>query len=87
MCELYDGTFKSQRRDCNLALVDDLRFEVLPQDNEDARNVREIRAWLGAPAAHPSPASRDLTLVPRNLREFERIPGLSSKNQPATPLT
>jgi hypothetical protein len=31
-----------------LALVEGLRFEVLPQDSEDARHAGEIRAWLGA---------------------------------------
>jgi predicted nucleic acid-binding protein len=36
MHELDYGAYKSQRRDRNLALVEALRFEVLPLDNEDA---------------------------------------------------
>lgn len=48
MHELYFGAFKSQRREHNLALVDALRFEVLPLDTEDARHADEIRAYLAA---------------------------------------
>jgi len=89
MHELYHGAFKSERRDRNLALVDALRFEVLPLDTEDARHSGEIRALL---AARGTPIgaydiliagqalARGLTLVTRNLREFERIPVLSLEN-------
>lgn len=89
MHELYFGAFKSQRRDRNLALVDALRFEVLPFDTEDARNAGEIRASL---AARGTPIgaydlliagqarARGLTLITRNTREFERVPGLSTEN-------
>jgi tRNA(fMet)-specific endonuclease VapC len=89
MHELYFGAFKSQRRDRNLALVDALRFEVLPLDTEDARNAGEIRASL---AARGTPIgaydvliagqarARGLTLITRNTREFERVPGLSTEN-------
>ena len=89
MHELYYGAFKSERRDRNLALVDALRFEVLPLDTEDARHAGEIRAML---AARGTPIgaydiliagqalARGLTLVTRNLREFERIPELSLDN-------
>jgi len=94
MHELYYGAFKSQRRERNLALIDALRFEVLPLDTEDARHAGEIRAWL---AAHGMPIgaydiliagqarARGLTLVTRNLREFERVPGLSTENWQETP--
>ena len=87
--ELYFGAFKSQRRERNLALVDALRFEVLPLDTEDARHAGEIRAWLAAQGT-PIGAydiliagqarARGLTLVTRNLREFERVPGLNTEN-------
>jgi tRNA(fMet)-specific endonuclease VapC len=89
MHELYYGAFKSERRDRNLALVDALRFEVLPLDTEDARHAGEVRAML---AARGTPIgaydiliagqalARGLTLVTRNLREFERIPELSLEN-------
>jgi len=84
--ELYFGAFKSARRERNLALVDALRFEVLPLDTEDARHAGEIRAWLavrGTPIGAydvliaGQARARDLVLVTRNLREFERVPGLS----------
>jgi len=89
MHELYFGAFKSQRRERNLALVNALRFEVLPLDVEDARHAGEVRAWL---AARGTPIgaydvliagqarARGLVLVTRNLREFERVPGLNAEN-------
>ncbi|MDZ7855843.1 type II toxin-antitoxin system VapC family toxin [Sphaerotilus sp.] len=89
MHELYFGAYKSQRRERNMALVDALRFEVLPLDTEDARHAGEIRAWLAAQGT-PIGAydlliagqarARGLVLVTRNLREFERVPGLVSEN-------
>jgi tRNA(fMet)-specific endonuclease VapC len=89
MHELYFGAFKSQRRDRNLALVDALRFEVLPLDTEDAHHGGEIRAWLAAQGtpigAYDIPIAgqaraRGLVLVTRNLREFEPVPGLKVEN-------
>jgi tRNA(fMet)-specific endonuclease VapC len=87
--ELYFGAFKSQQRERNLARVDGLRFEVLPLDTEDARHGGEIRAWLAAQGT-PIGAydlliagqarARGLVLVTRNLREFERVPGLKVEN-------
>lgn len=89
MHELYFGAFKSQRRERNLAVVDALRFEVLALDTEDARHAGDIRAWLAAQGT-PIGAydiliagqarARGLTLVTRNLREFERVPGLRTEN-------
>lgn len=89
MHELYFGAFKSQRRDRNLAIVDGLRIEVIPFDQEDARHAGEIRAVL---AAQGTPIggydvliagqarARDLTMVTRNLREFQRVDGLRSES-------
>lgn len=83
--ELFYGAFKSQRRDENLARIDGLRFEVIDFDQNDARHAGEIRATLEA-AGTPigsndiliagQARSRDLTLVTRNVREFERVPDL-----------
>ncbi|MBL8484191.1 MAG: type II toxin-antitoxin system VapC family toxin [Rhodocyclaceae bacterium] len=83
--ELYFGAFKSQRRERNLAIVDALRIEVLPFDLEDARQAGEIRAALNATGT-PIGAydvliagqalARNLVLVTRNTREFERVPAL-----------
>lgn len=89
MHELYFGACKSQRRAHNLALVDALRFEVLAFDTEDARHAGDIRAGLAA-QGRPIGAydvliagqarARGLVLVTRNLREFDRVPGLSTEN-------
>lgn len=87
--ELYFGAFKSQRRDHNLAIVAGLQFEVVPFDLEDARHAGEIRAALGAAGMPIGPydvliagqaLSRGLVLVSRNLREFQRVAGLSVEN-------
>ena len=89
MHELYFGAFKSQRSERNLGLVDALRFEVLPLDQEDARHAGEIRALL---AARGTPIgaydiliagqarARGLVLVTRNMREFTRVPELITEN-------
>lgn len=87
--ELYFGAFKSVRREHNLALVDALRFVVLPLDPEDARHAGEVRAGLAA-LGTPIGAydvliagqarARGLVLVTRNVREFERVPGLAVEN-------
>jgi tRNA(fMet)-specific endonuclease VapC len=89
MHELYFGAFKSQRRDRNLAIVDGLRIEVIPFDLEDARHAGDIRAVLAAQGM-PIGAydvliagqarARALTMVTRNLREFQRVDGLRSEN-------
>ena len=83
--ELFYGAFKSQRMAHNVTLVDSLQFEVLDFDKEDARQAGEIRAILalkGIPIGAydvliaGQAKARDLTLVTRNTREFERILGL-----------
>lgn len=89
MHELYYGAFKSRRQERNLALLDALHFEVVPMDVEDARHAGEIRALLAARGAPIGPydiliagqaRARGLTLITRNLREFTRVPGLSTEN-------
>ena len=86
MHELYFGAYKSQRQAHNLDIVDNLRFEVLPFDVDDARHAGEIRAALvarGTPIGGydvliaGQARARGLTLVSRNLREFARVAGLS----------
>jgi tRNA(fMet)-specific endonuclease VapC len=87
--ELYFGAYKSQRRDQNLATVDSLRFEIVPFDREDARHAGEIRAALSAQGLPiggydvliaGQARARDLTLVTRNVGEFERVEGLRIEN-------
>ena len=83
--ELYYGAFKSRRVLQNVVLIDDLKFEVLDFDREDARHAGEIRAFLSAKGIPIGPydvliagqaRARDLTLVTHNLREFRRVPNL-----------
>jgi tRNA(fMet)-specific endonuclease VapC len=89
MHELYFGAYKSQRRERNLEIVDGLRLEVVPFDQEDARHAGEIRAAL---AAQGTPIggydvliagqarARSLTLVTHNVREFQRVSQLEIEN-------
>jgi tRNA(fMet)-specific endonuclease VapC len=86
--ELYFGAFKSQRAR-NMTVVDGLQFEVVPFDKEDAREAGEIRAtleMLGTPICPydvliaGQARARGLVLVSRNLREFQRVDGLSAEN-------
>src|SRR5579872_4927247 len=46
--ELFYGAYKSRRWEYNLNLVDNLQFEVLEFDKEDARQAGEIRAILSS---------------------------------------
>ncbi len=83
--ELYYGAFRSARSEANLERVDALRFQILDFDREDARSAGEIRATLAAAGAPIGPydvliagqaRSRGITLVSRNRREFDGVPGL-----------
>jgi len=84
--ELYYGAFRSSRQDQGLALVDGLRFEVLEFDGEDSRHAGEIRAALARRGTPIGPydvliagqaRARGLTLVSANIREFQRVEGLT----------
>jgi tRNA(fMet)-specific endonuclease VapC len=84
--ELYYGAEKSQRRVENLARIDALQFPVLEFEREDARHAGEIRARLATLGTPIGPydaliggqaRARNLTLMTRNVREFERIKDLS----------
>jgi tRNA(fMet)-specific endonuclease VapC len=87
--ELYFGAFKSQRRVANLADLNTLPFPVLAFDRDDARRAGEVRAHLEGEGTPIGPwdtliagqvIARDLTLVTRNTREFQRVPGLRLAN-------
>lgn len=93
--ELYFGAFKSRRKEHNLSLVDQLRFEVIPFDQDDARQSGEIRAMLAAQGTPIGPydvliaghaVARGLTLITSNTNEFERVPQLNVEDwhQPLT---
>ena len=84
--ELYYGAEKSQRRAQNLARIEALQFPVLEFDREDARHAGEIRATLATLETPIGPydaliggqaRARDLALITRNIREFERIKDLT----------
>ncbi|TIR26925.1 MAG: type II toxin-antitoxin system VapC family toxin [Mesorhizobium sp.] len=84
--ELYFGAEKSRRRDENTARIDALQFPVLEFDREDARHAGEIRATLAISGNPIGPydaliagqaRARDLTLITRNVGEFDRIKGLA----------
>jgi tRNA(fMet)-specific endonuclease VapC len=83
--ELRYGASKSARQAENHARIDALRFEVAPFDARDARQAGEVRAALeraGTPIGGydlliaGQALARDLVLVTRNVREFERVAGL-----------
>jgi tRNA(fMet)-specific endonuclease VapC len=83
--ELYYGAFKSARPSHQAARVDNLQFQVLDFDREDARHAGEIRAILSARGMSVGPfdvliagqaRARNLVLVTHNSREFSRISGL-----------
>lgn len=87
--ELAYGAYKGRRVDENLKRLDALRFAVLEFDREDARCAGKIRAALAATGLPIGPydiliagqaIARDLILVTRNLREFERVPSLQVEN-------
>ena len=87
--ELFFGAYKGQRRDENLARVDGLQFEPVEFDADDARAAGRIRAELGATGKPIGPYdiliagqafARNLTLISRNLREFQRVDGLVVEN-------
>ncbi|AGB44572.1 putative nucleic acid-binding protein, contains PIN domain [Mesorhizobium australicum WSM2073] len=84
--ELYYGAERSQRRAENLARIEALRFPMLEFDREDARHAGEIRATLAALGTPIGPydaliggqaRARNLILITRNVREFERVDALS----------
>ena len=87
--ELYYGAFKSQRMEINVGLVDEMQFEVVEFDKEDARQAGEVRAMLATLGTPIGPydvlisgqaKSRNLVLVSSNTNEFGRVPGLRTEN-------
>jgi len=86
MHELYYGAFNSGRVEKNVSAVDDLQFQVLSFNQEDARHAGEIRASLkksGSPIGHydiliaGQARARNLVLITANVREFARVKGLA----------
>ena len=91
LAELAHGVEKSADQARNLAVVEDFvsRLDVLPFDDRAAWQYGLIRAALerqGTPIGvndlHIAGHARSLGLiiVTNNLREFERVPGISVEN-------
>jgi tRNA(fMet)-specific endonuclease VapC len=87
--ELYYGAFCSARATQNVALVDALRFVVLPFEKEDARWAGRVRAQLrakGTPIGScdvliaGQAVARNLTLITHNRREFIRVERLVTED-------
>lgn len=87
--ELFFGAISSARREQNLARLAELPFAVVQFDEQDAFRAAEIRAALRSRGTPIGPydtliagqaLARDLTLVTRNTREFERVEGLRIEN-------
>ena len=87
--ELFFGAVNGTKRDQNLANIGQLPFALVPFDEQDAFRAAEIRASLRALGTPIGPydvliagqaLARDLTLVTRNVREFERVDGLRLEN-------
>ncbi|HET7411950.1 MAG TPA: type II toxin-antitoxin system VapC family toxin [Pararhizobium sp.] len=83
--ELFYGACKSQRVEENLRRVEGLQFGTVSFDREDARCAGELRARLAASGTPIGPydvliagqaLARRLTVVTRNMREFNRVEGL-----------
>ncbi|CAN7420842.1 type II toxin-antitoxin system VapC family toxin [Caballeronia sp. LjRoot31] len=84
--EIYFGAYKSRHAADNLRRVEALQFEILDFDPEDARRAGEVRAQLASAGTPIGPydvliagqaLARSLTLVTHNMREFQRVSGLS----------
>jgi tRNA(fMet)-specific endonuclease VapC len=87
--ELYFGAYRSARAAENLARLDGLRLAVLDFDKEDARRAGELRAALAAAGLPIGPydvliagqaLARGLTLITRNMREFQRVALLQAED-------
>ena len=84
--ELCFGAYKSTRTEENLLRISGMQLEAVSFSKVDAERSGEIRALLQRHGTPIGPydvliagqaVARSLTLVTHNLREFERVPGLS----------
>jgi tRNA(fMet)-specific endonuclease VapC len=83
--ELIWGAYKSERVQKNLERLRLLRLAVVEFDDEDARAAGQIRADLHRRGTPIGPydlliagqaLARGMTVVTRNVREFQRVEGL-----------
>lgn len=89
--ELLTGAFKSQAPHSQMTRLEAVksRFDVLPFDLAAAQQAAKARAYLERQGTPIGPVdtmitgialANNLTLVTRNIREFERVPGLQVEN-------
>lgn len=87
--ELFYGAYKSKKVQSNLNIIDDVPFQVLDFDKEDARASGEIRAHLTHSGNVIGPydiliagqaKAKNMILVTHNVREFNRVSGLKIEN-------
>lgn len=83
--ELFFGAYKSERKAFNLDIVEELQFEVVEFDQDDARQAGAIRPALAMAGTPIDPydvliagqaQARDLILITHNTGEFSRVNGL-----------
>ena len=84
--ELAYGAYRSEHPERNLSILDALQIDALPFDQEDARRAGMVRAALSQSGQMIGPydvliagqaLEKRLTLVTHNVREFQRVHGLS----------
>ena len=87
--ELYFGIYKSERHEENLTRFERLRLAIVEFDREDAHVAGVIRAALALVGSPIGPydvliagqaKARNLILITRNVREFDRVGGLHVEN-------
>ena len=87
--ELFYGAYKGQHTARNLERLEALQFQVLEFDREDAQRAGELRALLSAAGTPIGPYdvliagqawARGLTLITRNMREFQRVAHIQVEN-------
>jgi tRNA(fMet)-specific endonuclease VapC len=93
--ELYDGAYRSSRREQNLVLLKRLfgQFASVPFDDAAAESYGRIRAELSLAGTLIGPndlmiaaiaLAHGLTLVTHNTREFSRVAGLAIEDWEAS---
>ncbi len=87
--ELFFGAYKSKRAEQNVSLIENMLFQVLEFDYEDAKAAAQIRASLSLAGTPIGPydvliagqaLSRNLTLITSNTKEFSRVADLLTEN-------
>ena len=87
--ELFYGAFKSRHIERNIAVIDNMAFQIVEFDQNDAHESGYIRAHLESKGTPIGPydvliagqaKAKGLILVTANVSEFKRVPGLRSED-------